>query len=47
MMTNKKLEKLIERIIAEKADGLCMDVPNERRKMARLVVRALVSRSGI
>jgi hypothetical protein len=46
-MTKKKLEKIIEGIIAEKADGLCMDVPSERRKMARLVVRALVLQNEI
>ena len=35
------IEQFIERLIEERADGLCMDVPAERRRLARLVGRGV------
>jgi hypothetical protein len=37
----KQLQDGIYDLITHKADGLCMDVPAERRKMAALISQAL------
>lgn len=39
----KTLQDRIQDVIAEKGDGWCMDVPIERKKLARLVMKVLKS----
>ena len=39
--SREDLEKYLEAVITKKGHAWCMDVKNERRKIARLIVSAL------